>query len=178
MSRIFGRVCQNGYVVRDIEAALKHWTEVLGVGPFYYIERVKMDWFRYRGQPSDAEVSIALANTGDLQIELIQQRNDSPSLYRDFLMAGREGLQHMSYWTANYQSDLDRYLSLGYRIGQEGQIGGPDGRFAYLETETHPGTVIEVSDISGSKGVFFEKIRRAAADWDGSRPIRTIVASR
>ncbi len=93
-------------------------------------------------------------------------------------MAGREGLQHMSYWTANYQSDLDRYLSLGYRIGQEGQIGGPDGRFAYLETETHPGTVIEVSDISGSKGVFFEKIRRAAADWDGSRPIRTIVASR
>jgi hypothetical protein len=35
MSRFFGKVCQNGYVVRDIEAALKHWTEVLGVGPFY-----------------------------------------------------------------------------------------------------------------------------------------------
>ncbi len=32
MSRIFGKVCQNGYVVRDIAAALTHWTEVLGVG--------------------------------------------------------------------------------------------------------------------------------------------------
>ncbi len=174
MSRIFGKVCQNGYVVRDIAAALTHWTEVLGVGPFYYIERVKMDWFRYRGAASEAEVSIALANTGDLQIELIQQRNEAPSMYRDFLGAGREGLQHMSYWTRDYQRDFDRFVSLGYRVGQEGQIGGPDGRFAYFDTEAHPGTVIEVSDISGAKGAFFEKIRAEAAKWDGTRPIRPV----
>ena len=31
MSRIFGDVRQDGYVVEDIEAAMKHWTEVLGV---------------------------------------------------------------------------------------------------------------------------------------------------
>ena len=30
MSRIFGSITQNGYVVRDIHAALKHWIEVLG----------------------------------------------------------------------------------------------------------------------------------------------------
>jgi hypothetical protein len=174
MSRIFGKVCQNGYVVRDIEAALKHWTETLGVGPFYYIERVRLDWFRYRGEPSAPEISIALANTGDLQIELIQQRNDAPSMYRDFLESGREGLQHMSYWTTSYQADFDRYVAQGFRIGQEGQIGGPQGRFVYFDTETHPGTVIEVSDISGSKGAFFERIRRAAAEWDGSRPIRPV----
>ena len=174
MSRIFGKVCQNGYVVRDIEAAMRHWTEVLGIGPFYYIERVKMDWFRYRGEPSDAEVSIALANTGDLQIELIQQRNDAPSMYRDFLAAGREGLQHMSYWTRNYAEDFARAVKLGYAVGQEGQIGGPDGCFAYFQTETHPGTVIEMSDISGSKGAFFEHIKRAAAEWDGTGPIRPV----
>ena len=126
-------------------------------------------------EPSAAEVSIALANSGDLQIELIQQRNDAPSMYRDFLNAGREGLQHMSYWTKSYQADFDRYLGLGFRIGQEGQIGGPDGRFAYFETEAHPGTVIEVSDISGSKGAFFERIAQAAANWNGTRPIRPIA---
>lgn len=174
MSRIFGKVRQNGYVVRDIEAAMRHWTQVLGVGPFYYIARVQMDWFRYRGEASDAEVSIALANSGALQIELIQQRNDAPSMYRDFLKSGREGLQHMSYWTTTYHDDFERYLSLGFRIGQEGQIGGPHGRFVYFDTETHPGTVIEVSDISGSKGAFFERIRQAAAGWDGSRAIRPV----
>ncbi len=30
MSRVFGEIRQNGYVVRDIEAALRHWTETLG----------------------------------------------------------------------------------------------------------------------------------------------------
>ena len=174
MSRFFGKVCQNGYVVRDIEAALTHWTEVLGIGPFYYIERVKCDWFTYKGEPSPVEMSIALANTGDLQIELIQQRNDAPSMYMDFLNAGREGLQHMSYWTTDYQADYDRALAAGYKIGHEGQINGPDGRFVYFDTETHPGTVIEMSDISGAKGKFFEHIRKAAMAWDGSDPIRPV----
>lgn len=32
MSALFGKVCQNGYVVRDIAAAMKFWTEVLRVG--------------------------------------------------------------------------------------------------------------------------------------------------
>jgi hypothetical protein len=32
MSRLFGGVIQNGYVVRNIEAAIRHWIDVLGVG--------------------------------------------------------------------------------------------------------------------------------------------------
>jgi hypothetical protein len=95
-------------------------------------------------------------------------------MYRDFLASGREGLQHMSYWTTAYQADFDRYLSLGFKIGQEGEIGGPQGRFVYFDTETHPGTVVEVSDISGTKGAFFERIKQAAAAWDGSRPVRPV----
>ena len=174
MSRIFGAVRQNGYVVRDIQAAMKHWIEVMGVGPWYYMDRVKTDWFRHRGQDFAVEMSIALANSGDLQIELIQQRNDAPSLYKEFLDAGHEGLQHMSYWSHDYQALYDKALGLGYRIGHEGQIGGDKGRFAYFDTQAHPGTMIEISDISGTKGPFFEKVRQAAMNWDGTRPIREV----
>ena len=176
MSRIFGAVRQNGYVVRDIHAAMKHWIEVMGVGPWYYMDRVKTDWFRHRGENSAVEMSIALANSGDLQIELIQQRNDAPSLYREFLDAGHEGLQHMSYWSHDYQALYDRALALGYRIGHEGQIGGEQGRFAYFDSAGHAGTVIEISDISGGKGRFFEYIKQIAAGWDGSDPIRDVRA--
>ncbi len=105
-------------------------------------------------------MSIALGNTGDLQIELIQQRNDAPSMYLDFLNAGREGLQHMSYWTTDYQAAYDRAIAAGHEVGHEGQIGGAQGRFVYFDTETHPGTVVEMSDISGAKGPFFEHIRQ------------------
>ena len=61
MSRIFGSLRQNGYVVRDIEAALKHWTTVLGVGPFFYVERARIADLQYKGHPSAAEVHVALA---------------------------------------------------------------------------------------------------------------------
>ncbi len=172
MSRIFGAVTQNGYVVRDIRAAMDHWINVLGVGPWFYVDRVKTDYFRHRGADSPVEMSIALANSGNLQIELIQQRNDAPSMYKEFLDSGREGLQHMAYWTKEYQAVYDRALSLGYKVGHEGQIGGPLGRFAYFDTELHPGTVVEISDISGGKGKFFEHIKRAALDWDGTDPVR------
>jgi hypothetical protein len=174
MSRIFGPVRQNGYVVRDIRAAMDHWVNVMGVGPWFYIERVKTDYFRHRGQDSNAEMSIALANSGDLQLELIQQRNDAPSMYKEFLDAGHEGLQHVAFWTTTYQQLYDRALSLGYRVGHEGQIGGEQGRFAYFDSNAHPGSVIEISDISGNKGRFFDHIRRAAATWDGADPIRDV----
>jgi hypothetical protein len=174
MSRIFGPVRQNGYVVRDIRAAMDHWVNVMGVGPWFYIERVKTDYFRHRGHDSNAEMSIALANSGDLQLELIQQRNDAPSMYKEFLDAGHEGLQHVAFWTTSYQDLYDRALSLGYRVGHEGQIGGEQGRFAYFDSNAHPGSVIEISDISGNKGRFFDHIRRAAATWDGADPIRDV----
>lgn len=174
MSRLFGPVRQNGYVVHDIEAAMRHWTEVIGVGPFYYIEHVPVEHFTYKGKPSDAQLSIALANSGDLQIELIQQRNNAPSMYLDFLHAGNEGLQHLAYWTKTYQEDYDRLIGLGFRVGHEGQIGGETGRFSYFETEAHPGTVVELSDISGPKGGFFDHIREVALSWDGSEPIRRV----
>jgi hypothetical protein len=171
MSRLFGPIRQNGYVVRDIHAAMDHWVRVHGVGPWFFVERVSVDWFRYRGEDSPLEMSIALANSGDLQIELIQQNNDAPSLYRDFLDAGHEGLQHVAYWSTDYQALLDRALADGHTIGHEGQIGGSQGRFCYFESHSHPGSLIEISDISGGKGVLFERIRQAAKDWDGSNPI-------
>jgi hypothetical protein len=174
MSALFGKVCQNGYVVRDIDAAMRFWIEKLRVGPFFYVPSVKIDWFRYRGMDSPLEMSVALANSGDLQIELIQQRNDAPSMYLDFLARHGEGLQHMSYWSMDYQALYDRAVAAGCLVGHEGQIGGPKGRFAYFDTSGHAGTVIEISDISGSKGRFFERVKVAALDWDGSDPVRVI----
>jgi hypothetical protein len=175
MSQIFGTPAQMGYVVRDIEGAMQAWVEH-GVGPWFYIERVEPDWFRHRGADSPLQMSVAIANSGEVQIELIQQRNDAPSLYKEFLDAGREGFQHISYWTTDYQDLYDTALSRGFAVGHEGSIGGEQGRFAYLE---HPatastGTVIEISDISGPKGPFFAHIREAAAEWDGTEPIRKL----
>src|SRR4051794_8516145 len=116
MSRLFGPVRQNGYVVRDIEAAMRHWIDVMRVGPFFYFPTVVVEEFKYYGEPSDVQLSIALAQCGPLQIELIQQRNDAPSMYRDFLAAGREGLQHIAFWTERFDDDMRQYRAAGFEI--------------------------------------------------------------
>jgi hypothetical protein len=172
MSRLFGDVRQNGYVVRDIEAAMRHWALVLGVGPWFYFERAPITEFRHGGAPSDLHVSIALANSGALQIELIQQRDESPSSYLDFLRAGREGLQHVAFWTERFDDAAAAAAARGHRVLQSGCSGGPDGRFVYYATELHPGTIVELSEISGPKGRFFDHVRESARGWDGREPIR------
>jgi hypothetical protein len=173
VSRLFGSIAQIGYVVDDIESSMQRWIDHC-VGPWFYVEHVETDYFRHRGVDSPVELSIALASSGDVQLELIQQRNDAPSMYRELLDAGRTGAQHVAYWTRDYQTLYDRALDFGYRVGQEGCIGGDAGRFCYFDTEHEQGTVIELSDISGPKGQFFAHIRRAAETWDGSRPIRSV----
>ena len=54
-----------------------------------------------------------------------------------------------------------------FQSGYDPQYADPRGRFVYFWNEGHPGTVIEISDISGSKGRFFEKVKAAAANWAG-----------
>jgi len=178
MSRIYGEIRQLGYVVRDIEKAMRHWVEVLGVGPWYYVDRLPVKNFMYRGQPSDVHASIALANSGRAQVELIQQRNDAPSMYRDFISAGREGLQHVSTWPepGEYDRVIAAAKQAGHRIGQSGESNR--GPFMYFETDTHgalghPGSCMEIAELTPLRRRQFEAIAAAAVNWDGSDPIRT-----
>ena len=114
MSRLFGPMRQVGIVVRDIEKAMRHWVEVCGIGPWFYAERLPLDGYRYKGKSYDIpNLSIALANSGEVQLELIQQRCRTPSLYWDFIDAGHEGMQHWSSWPENYHEIRERALRSG-----------------------------------------------------------------
>ena len=171
MSRFLGEIRQAGYVVDDIEAAMDYWSRVLGVGPFFYKEQVPIENYTYRGESYRPHNSVALANSGPLQIELIQTRNDAPSMYRDFKQAGHRGLQHVAYWTESYDADLERLMKQGFAPVMSGEVG-ERGRFVYFDTEYHPGTVIELSEVAGPKGKMFQLIRKASESWDGRDPVR------
>jgi catechol 2,3-dioxygenase-like lactoylglutathione lyase family enzyme len=171
MSRLFGDLRQVGIAVRDIEAAMRHWVEVCGVGPWFYTDRLPVTGFTYAGRRYDeVHISIALANSGAVQLELIQQRCGTPSMYRDFLAAGHEGMQHWSSWPANYDEIYQRALATGYTVGQEGD--SPRGRFVYFRNEGHPGTVIEMAHATPTRMRIFDAVREAAVGWDGRDPVR------
>src|SRR6185295_5369391 len=111
MSRLFGPMRQIGFVVRDLDHALKYWTQTLGVGPFFVVRRLPIEKFWYHGEPSPApHLTLAIANSGDLQVELIQQHDQNPSGFLDHLKAVGDGLQHVSAWVdrAGYDENVAR----------------------------------------------------------------------
>jgi hypothetical protein len=174
VSRVFGTVRQLGYVVHDIEAAMRHWTETLGIGPFFYFPRVVALDGVYRGESRPFEIAVALSQSGPMQIELMCQLNDGPSALRDFADQHGEGLHHLAYWTDTFDQKLGAARDAGYSVWQQGAIASRDNRFAYLSTQGHAGTVIELSEVSGMKGRLFEHIAQTAATWDGTQPVRRL----
>lgn len=170
MSRYLGDIRQNGFVVRDIEATMRHWADELGIGPFVYLEEAPLVDFRYREAPSAARASMAFAHAGPVQIELIQPLDDEPSMYNDFLAAGHEGLQHLGYLVDGYEDVVARCLERGWAIGQSGSLQGV--RFTYFDTEMHPGSVIEVIEGTSSARAFYAMLEERCRAWDGTDPIR------
>jgi hypothetical protein len=178
MSRIFGATRQLGLVVRDFDATLEHWTRVQGVGPFYCFRATPVAAYRYRGAPAEAPVlSIALGYSGALQIEIIHQHNAVPSIYRDFLQSGREGLHHISSFTdgPGFVQTVSAATAAGRVALCEGSIGGV--RFAYFDTDVGAGTTtceVSESDMDGPRQIF-AMIRAAADNWDGAAPVRPLA---
>lgn len=173
MSRLFGPVRQNGYVVENLDQAIDKWVRKMGVGPFYKLPQVTFEQYHYQGNASSPELRIALANSGDLQIELIEQTNDAPSFYRDFLHDYDAGLQHLSVWSESYEADTQKILQHGLAPIQHGGLAGGIP-FAYYDADLHPGCVMEVLDAQPHLREIFRLIREAAHTWDGRHPVRTI----
>jgi hypothetical protein len=135
-------ITQMGYVVTDLESAMARWSQTLGIGPFDTISHVKVDDGVYRGAPTSVDISVAIAESGNIQIELIEQHNDVASCYRDLFAPGTEGLHHVAVHTADYDTEVARYESLGAAQAFGGIYEGT--RFVYMDTSASLGIMIEV----------------------------------
>ena len=73
-------------------------------------------------------------------------------------------------------SDLGAEI-VGYRIGQQGSLGGSI-RFTYLRTEGAPGAIVELVELSDPVEASFVALHQLAAEWDGADPIRPLAMAR
>jgi methylmalonyl-CoA/ethylmalonyl-CoA epimerase len=169
----FGPIVQNAFVVRDLEAAIAHWTTKVGVGPFYLLDHIQYGEVYFRGAPVGLDMSVAIAQWGDIQIELIVQHDAAASIYTEFLARHDEGLQHLGVMTASLDEHLARLRPLGIEPVQWGATA-TGMRFAYVDTDRQAGGMIELIETGPAVEAFFAKVRRAADDWDGSRPLRRL----
>jgi hypothetical protein len=165
-----GPVMQFAFVPKDFDAALRHWTETMGVGPFYMLENVVLGDGKYLDQPYGCVFSVAIAYWGDMQIELIRQENDAPSIYKG---AEGEALHHACILTDDIEKARRIATDAGASVLVEGKVGD-DGYVLYVDTGGGPGTIVEIlQSASGTDGLF-EMIKAASVGWDGSEPLRKL----
>tara|TARA_B110000238_G_C16123101_1_gene437996 strand:+ start:1159 stop:1686 length:528 start_codon:yes stop_codon:yes gene_type:complete len=173
MSNLFGPIKQSGFIVTSLDEALEYWTKNLRIGPFFRFDHVELDYFRYRGQESAVDLSIALAQSGDMQIELVQQHNNAPSPYLDFYNSQGPGLQHYSVWSSDYDNEMSRFSEEGVGLLAEGRLAG-GVRFAYFEGGEDGQPVMEIADHTPATAALYQMISDAALQWDGSDSVRRL----
>jgi catechol 2,3-dioxygenase-like lactoylglutathione lyase family enzyme len=166
-----GHIRQIGYVVNDLDAALKGWVD-LGVGPWFVLRGITQR-AEYRGQLCEATTTIALANSGELQIELIQQTDATPSVYTEFLTGGHEGFHQVAYWAEDFDAALLAVRQAGWPVvWSSADDGGV--RYAYFEPPAGTAAVVELMEFNEVTKGLAEFVRDAADSWDGSDPIRPL----
>ena len=167
-------VMQAAFIVDDVEAAARAWIATTGIGPFFLVPHIQLAEARYRGAPSDGiEFSVAIAQSGGTQIELIQQHCDRPSAYRDTIAKGETGFHHFCIYTDAYDAARQRYLDQGFVSAVDGVFGAM--RFCYVDTSPALGCMIEIVEQDDAQTAAFTRIAEAARDWDGhTDPIRPL----
>ncbi len=168
-----GEIMQLAYVPADFDAALQYWTQVVGAGPFFAIDHVQLERVRYRGASSEIDFSMALGYWGDMQIELIRQHNDAPSIYKEWRDAGREGLHHVCILVEDIANARAACAAVNAVVAQEGRVAA-GGEVIYVDTGGGPGTMVEILQPGPGTRDFFAMMRNAARGWDGSDPLRRL----
>ncbi|QOV95689.1 VOC family protein [Novosphingobium sp. ES2-1] len=167
-----GPVGQLAYLPQDFDAAVKYWTETMGVGPFYLMENVALGDAKYKGVPTGAVFSIAIAYWGDVQIELIRPENSEPSIYTGEY-AVTDSLHHICIFVDSIEEARAACAEAGAEILVEGKVGA-DGEVIYVDPGKGPGHVIELLQNMTGADAIFQMIKDAAKDWDGSEPLRKL----
>jgi methylmalonyl-CoA/ethylmalonyl-CoA epimerase len=131
------KITQIAVVVRDIEAALKTYTETLGWGPwsvFDYKPPLLHDT-TVLGEPVEFRMIGAEASVDGLGFELIQPVS-GPSIYQEFLDSHGEGVQHiacMKHSAGDSSLMREHWRANGARVLMSGRIG-ESIEFYYLDT--------------------------------------------
>lgn len=153
---------QIAFVVKDLAAAERFFTEKMGVPRFFRFNDVQVHEAFYRGGPGDFHMHIALGYAGDSQLELIEHLSGR-SIYKEFLDRRGEGLQHLGFIVPDHEKVIADFAANGFPVIQSGRIGNNPGvRFAYFDTEAAIGAVMESIVLDDETRRLFDRIKRGA----------------
>ena len=178
-----GQIFQLGYIVADVDASMRFYAEAMRIGPFTCNRGFKAPDGWYRGSSDMPELTIAHAYSGKLFVELIQQHDDTPSVYKEHIDKFGYGLHHYGIAVApeDYDDTLEHFYKLGFENVFTDQLPGdvriryigPKGDNALDKMRSEAGVCyLECVEVKDSEASFFAGMIDAAENWDGKTLLR------
>jgi hypothetical protein len=169
-----GRLMQTAFTTADIRVTMREMTASLGIGPWFLRERGVFRNQLYRGESVSTALAIAMGYAGDMQFELIQQLDDSPSVYREAVERGGHGLHHFGVAATDYDAALAHYRSIGFTLVYSAEVAN-GARVGYFDTHGTLPAMVEAIELLPATEAMFDRFRAAARGWDGSDPVRPLA---
>jgi 4-hydroxyphenylpyruvate dioxygenase-like putative hemolysin len=138
-------VDQLGIVVRDIDKAVEYYEATFGWGPFS-ISEVSLEGCHYRGKPTDVRLKMAMAQSGPIEIELIQVL-EGESIHSEFLREKGEGLQHVRFTVDKLDDILAEWAKAGIEPVWQHSFPEIGISWAYVNTDAIGGVMAELIEI-------------------------------
>jgi hypothetical protein len=166
-----GSVVQYAYVVQSIDRAAADYVDRLGIGPWFVRGPFTPSAGRYRGQPTSAAITLARAFSGHVMLELVEQHDDTPSVFHPSSGQRRYGFHHWAVFTEQIDADIEGYRALGYEEAYSDVL--PSGsRISYVDSRRDLPGMIELVEHTDAQEQVYDTIYRASVGWGGDEPLR------
>lgn len=174
MSRILGPAVHQAYVYPDFDAALERFAAG-GIGPFFVLPEAG-GMSLYRGEEHYLSIKVAFVYTGDTCMEIMSPIGEQQSTYAEFLRNNPHGgLHHIAYFSDDFEKTLAKFEAEGkpLRIVQD-LVNPATGQSVeiYCEPVGVDNPILFQFVRPGVFDAWFDAMRDAAANWDGTDPIR------
>jgi methylmalonyl-CoA/ethylmalonyl-CoA epimerase len=148
-------ITQIALVVRDLDATMKQYTELLGWGPWkvYRHEPPRLHTTTVRGERVDYTMLHAETEVNGIGFELLQPL-EGPSIYQEWLNDHGEGLHHVAVSVRDRQESArlkERFAEAGVPVLMDGLIGD-SVEFYYLDTQPLLKLIVEAGAGHGEAG--------------------------
>jgi catechol 2,3-dioxygenase-like lactoylglutathione lyase family enzyme len=168
-------VRQIAYFCADAREAARRHSELFGSGPYFLAENIPLARAVYRGADADLDHTSAYGQWGDVMIEFVQQNNRGDSAFHDLYPegSGKYGLHHIALFADDAELEVKKWSERGFQAVFKGVMA--DGfTFFFIDTVEMNGHMVEIYEDEPRLVGFYDYVRKAAENWDGSDVVRTI----
>jgi hypothetical protein len=168
-------IMQIAYIVPDIHAALQQYSATLAIGPWFVFEHFPILDYHYRGEPRDIDITLAIGFSGSMSFELIQQNDAGESVYTEIRDRRGWGFHHWAVGCRDFDAEVEFYRRQGFEMALSGRAG-VGARAAYMDTSAVLPGMVELIELDAPTEAFFNGLKTASDNWDGSDPVRLFKA--